>query len=188
MSRVSAIDLAALLRKRRATVAKHGGRMENGDHDCAVAKRLGLTTQFRDPGLRVEQQLRREVPERDHDVRLDESDLGCEIRPTGFDLDGMRIPIPRWPTLHDVRDVDVGARQTDVSMREVSSFPARPTNGSPVRSSSALGPSPTNIRLACSSPVPNTTCVRPAARGHRVHARASSRSAANEANPGTDGW
>ena len=38
------------------------------------------------------------------------------------------------------------------SIRPVSSRPARPTNGSPVRSSCSPGPSPTNIRSACGSP------------------------------------
>ena len=72
---------------------------------------MRLTAQLRDADLRVEQQLGREVAERDHDLRLDESDLGFEIRPAGFDLDGMRIPVPRGPALHNVRDVDVGSRQ-----------------------------------------------------------------------------
>ena len=41
----------------------------------------------------------------------------------------------------------------------VSSWPARPTNGSPCRSSSAPGASPTNIRSAFGLPTPKTTCV-----------------------------
>ena len=43
----------------------------------------------------------------------------------------------------------------------VSSWPARPTNGSPWMSSSAPGASPTNIRSAFGLPTPKTTCLRP---------------------------
>ena len=68
------------------------------------------------------------------------------------------------------------------SMRLVSSWPARPTNGSPVRSSCSPGPSPTNIRSASGSPTPNTTWVRVSASGHFVHASASRSRSANEAN------
>ena len=47
------------------------------------------------------------------------------------------------------------------SMIFVSSWPARPTNGSPCRSSSSPGASPTNINRACGLPTPNTTWRRP---------------------------
>src|SRR5437763_8977182 len=43
----------------------------------------------------------------------------------------------------------------------LSSCPERPTNGSPCSSSSAPGPSPTNINSACGLPTPNTICLRP---------------------------
>ena len=56
----------------------------------------------------------------------------------------------------------------------VSSLPARPTNGSPCRSSCSPGPSPTNSRSASARPTPNTTCVRPAASLHSVHVDAAS--------------
>src|SRR2546430_1697602 len=49
-----------------------------------------------------------------------------------------------------------------------SSLPAWPTNGIPCLSSWKPGASPTNIRSACGSPTPNTTCVRPCARRHFV--------------------
>ena len=67
-------------------------------------------------------------------------------------------------------------------MSRVSSCPARPTNGMPCLSSSAPGPSPTNIRSAAGSPTPNTTWVRVSASGHRVQPSASSRSGV-EARP-----
>ena len=59
-----------------------------------------------------------------------------------------------------------------------SSLPERPTKGSPWRSSSRPGASPTNMRSASGSPTPNTTWVRPAESGHRVHAGASAASSA----------
>ena len=62
------------------------------------------------------------------------------------------------------------------------SWPERPTNGRPCRSSSRPGPSPTTIRSACGSPSPKTTVVRPAASGQRVHARAIR---STSASPGT---
>ena len=71
-------------------------------------------------------------------------------------------------------------------MRLVSSRPARPTNGSPVRSSCSPGASPTKSRSAVGSPTPNTTWVRVAASGHLVHESASRSRSANEANG--DGW
>jgi len=45
-------------------------------------------------------------------------------------------------------------------MPAVSSLPARPTKGSPCRSSSCPGPSPTNTRRGWGLPVPNTTRLR----------------------------
>src|ERR1043165_1149933 len=42
----------------------------------------------------------------------------------------------------------------------VSSCPPRPTNGTPVRSSSAPGASPKKHNRACGLPTPNTVCVR----------------------------
>src|SRR5438445_110379 len=53
-------------------------------------------------------------------------------------------------------------------MRRSRSLPDLPTNGRPCASSSAPGPSPTNIRSASGLPMPNTTVVRPAARAQRV--------------------
>ncbi len=49
----------------------------------------------------------------------------------------------------------------------VSNWPAKPTKGSPSRSSSAPGASPTNMIRASMFPTPNTVCVRVRARtGH----------------------
>ncbi len=51
-----------------------------------------------------------------------------------------------------------------------SSFPARPTNGTPCSSSLAPGASPMNMSSALASPAPNTTVFRvDASSGQRVH-------------------
>src|SRR5712671_446294 len=54
--------------------------------------------------------------------------------------------------------------------------PAGPTKGSPLRSSSSPGCSPTSMTLACSSPAPNTVCVAFAQSGQARQRFASSRS------------
>src|ERR1700735_4504488 len=56
------------------------------------------------------------------------------------------------------------------------SLPERPTNGSPARSSSRPGPSPTNSTSASGLPTPNTTWVRPSASGHLVQVEVVTRS------------
>src|ERR1700722_7749501 len=61
-------------------------------------------------------------------------------------------------------------------MRRSSSLPERPTKGSPARSSSRPGPSPTKSRSAVGEPTPKTTCVRPFARAQSVHVDAVTRS------------
>src|SRR5512144_1572228 len=64
----------------------------------------------------------------------------------------------------------------------VSSWPARPTNGTPVRSSSAPGASPTSISRAVGEPVPKTVLVRDRARcGQRSQTATSAASAASRA-------
>ena len=49
------------------------------------------------------------------------------------------------------------------------SCPARPTKGSPCRSSSAPGASPTNSHDARRLPTPNTVCVRVVCSRHAAH-------------------
>ena len=103
------------------------------------------------------------------------SSCASRYGPARLDLDRQRVTVARRPALHDVGDVDVGPGEPDALDERVSSWPARPTNGSPCRSSCSPGPSPTNIRSACGSPTPKTTWVRVAASGtaraaERVHA------------------
>ena len=80
----------------------------------------------------------------------------------------------------------------------VSSCPALPTNGSPCRSSSSPGASPTNINSASGLPTPKTTCVRDFTRcGHFVQASTGPRIAASRSalvpsrrdrDPGSARW
>ena len=77
-------------------------------------------------------------------------DLGLEVGTARLDLEraaGRGCPAGgtsrRWRCTRRVRVSPMP------SMRLVSSRPARPTNGSPVRSSCSPGPSPTNMRSAC---------------------------------------
>src|SRR5271170_3343749 len=72
-------------------------------------------------------------------------------------------------------------------MISVNNWPARPTNGSPRSSSSAPGPSPTNINSAFGLPTPNTRFLRPGASLHRVQSPINSRNASKVSvfsNPG----
>ena len=62
------------------------------------------------------------------------------------------------------------SRESPISTRSsFKSWPARPTKGSPWRSSSAPGASPTNIRSASALPAPKTALVRVSCSGHFVH-------------------
>ena len=67
------------------------------------------------------------------------------------------------------------------SMMSVSSCPARPTNASPCSSSSAPGPSPTNISSASGLPWPKTIVLRPPASRQRWQSPRSARTAARAA-------
>ena len=84
---------------------------------------------------------------------------------------GSRLPGGRdWSTFA----MNTSSRDMPISSRSfVSSWPARPTNGSPCWSSCMPGASPTNIRPASALPEPNTTFVRVFDSGQRAHAWAS---------------
>ncbi len=73
---------------------------------------------------------------------------------------------------------------------ELSSWPARPTKGSPWRSSSAPGASPTMSHCACMLPTPNTVCVRVVLSEQRVQAatRARSSGQSTPASRPSPGW
>src|SRR3954454_9220707 len=104
-------EVAAHLSERGSTAAEDRSRMERGNEHRAVAVRELTTAELGDSLFRVEQQLRGEVPERDHHARLQEAELPLEVRTAGFDLVGLRVAVARRPALDDVGDVHIVARQ-----------------------------------------------------------------------------
>ena len=144
-----------------------------------------LAAQLGDALLGLEQQLGGEVAERHDHLRLDEARAAPRgTAGTSRSRAGAGRGCPAGGTSPRWRCRRRRASSPMPSIRLVSSWPARPTNGSPVRSSCSPGPSPTNIRSAWASPTPNTTCVRVAASGHFVQVSASRSRSANEANGG----
>jgi len=87
--------------------------MIDGQHG-EPTRALHRTVQSRDADLGLEHELRREVPERHQHVWLDQSYLLAQEGSARFDLDGLWIAVSWRPALHDVRDVDLLARQTGV--------------------------------------------------------------------------
>ena len=82
----------------------------------------------------------------------------------------------RLPGGRDLRmlAMKTSSRRSPISPSSwVSSCPARPTNGSPWRSSSAPGASPMNISSASALPEPKTALVRSACSGQRVQVETS---------------
>src|SRR6266566_2666537 len=86
--------------------------MEGGDHLPAVPS-VDPPAHRSDAMVRVQHELRREVPEGHDDDRLDDRDRLDQPRRARLDLIGERIAVPRWATSKDVRDVDVLTPQTD---------------------------------------------------------------------------
>ena len=67
--------------------------VERVEHDLAAAERdlLRLPVDARDPERLAGEELRREVAERRHELRLDQLDLAEEVRLAGLDLLRQRI-------------------------------------------------------------------------------------------------
>ena len=76
-------------------------------HQHAGPVRVGLAAQPRDPFLRSDEGLRREVAEGQDHVGRDRVDLGHQERAARRDLVGLRIAIALGPALHHVGDVAV---------------------------------------------------------------------------------
>ena len=86
---------------------------------------LLLAVHSRDAGRLAGQELRREVPERRDDTRLDQLDLPPEMALAGFDLVRQWIPVPRRAAFEDVDDVDVVTRKPDVGEQLVEQLASR---------------------------------------------------------------
>ena len=69
--------------------------------------------QTRNGFLGAQERLRRELPKRDDDFRLDDVDLLKQKRLACLDLVGLGIAVLGWSALDDVRDINVLARQLD---------------------------------------------------------------------------
>ena len=135
----------------------------------ARERELGAA-QLRDPFLGLQQELGREIAER-HDHRgSDELELAVEPRCARLDLVRLRIAVAGRAALHDVRDVDVGAREAD-ALDELGEELARPADerlalqvfaARPVlrpRTSDRHRPGRHRTRPACARPRACTTCT-----------------------------
>ena len=121
--------------------------------------------------------LRRDAPNGDHERRVHEFDLPLEVTaaadalPPGF---GSRLFGGRHFRMFAMKT----SSRANPSARIIalSSCPARPTNGSPCRSSSMPGASPMNIQRALRLPTPKTVCVRVECSVQRSQAATAARS------------
>src|SRR4051812_38842926 len=89
--------------------------VERKEDNAATGDRqlLLLPVHARDAERAAGEQLRREVAERRDDLRLDQLDLAEEVRLARLDLVGLRVAVAGRTAFEDVRDVDVGALETD---------------------------------------------------------------------------
>src|SRR5581483_5949975 len=83
------------------------------DPQAAEHHLLLLPVDTRDPERLARQELRREVAERDNDLRPDQLDLVEEMAFARLDLLRERIAVPRRPAFEHVRDEDVPACEAD---------------------------------------------------------------------------
>ena len=86
---------------------------------------LLLAVHARDAGRLAGQELRREVPERRDDARLDQLDLPPEMALAGFDLVGQWIAVSRRAAFENVDDIDVVTRKPDVGEQLVEQLACR---------------------------------------------------------------
>ena len=84
-----------------------------------VPPRVGLSPQPGDPDVALEQQLRGEVPERDHDARVDQGKLLTQEVLARVDLLGARVTVARGSALDHVGDVDILAFDPDLTEQAV---------------------------------------------------------------------
>jgi len=97
----------------------------------------------------------------DDDFGLEQFQLCGEPLKAGCLLFGERITVLGRTTLNCVGNIYILLRSRSIiASISSSSFPARPTKGSPCRSSCSPGPSPIKSTSALWEPTPNTTFVR----------------------------
>ena len=96
-------------------------------HEHAATERVRASPQPGDAVGRAEQRPGGEIAEGDDDTRIDGLDLAVEEVPAGGDLFRMWVAIVRRPAFHDVRDVALGASQSnflfDQSIKQLAGTP-----------------------------------------------------------------
>ena len=95
-------------------------------HRAAADERLlRAAVHASDPGRLAGEELGGEVPERGHELRLDQLELAEEVALAGLDLVGLRIAVPGRPALEHVRDVHVPPGQADALEQPVEELACR---------------------------------------------------------------
>ena len=159
----------------RGRVPQEIRRMVGADYlDSMVI--VEFSTKVSDGSGRVQQALRSDCAETADELRPDQFQLTVEERAARGRLVRQGVPIARRAALERIEDVHVFAAQPRIPlvMISVRSFPARPTKGTPCRSSSAPGASPMKTSRAFGLPSPKTVCVRvEASSAQAVHAATS---------------
>ena len=118
----------------RGRVERRGGMVERveDDREPADLRRLRLAVDAGDAVLLAREELRREVAERRHELRLDQRELAEEVGLAGLDLVGHRVAVAGRAALEHVRDIHV-LRGTCRCRRGAcrAACPRRPRTGSP---------------------------------------------------------
>ena len=141
-----------------------GGRVQQirrvvGDEDFAVAIFVEAAAELADGFGGFEEGLGGDGADADDVFGAEDFELLLEEGAALGGCFGRRIAV--WAGgIVDVEDVDALARPAAASMILVRSCPARPTKGSPWRSSSAPAASPKKATRARGLPTPKTVCLR----------------------------
>ena len=97
--------------------------------------------------------------QQDDDPRIHQLDMAAQEGQAHRRFLGRGIAIVRRPPVDNIGDVGAGAVQMDAASILSSSFPARPTKGRPMRSSSRPGASPMNMMREAGLPSAKTVWV-----------------------------
>src|SRR5204862_490767 len=90
-------------------VAVTNGKGRAGDGSLDTQRPAGAA----DEGRLAGKELRREIAECRHHLRLDQRDLAEEVALAGLDLVRLRIAVAGWPAFEHVRDIDLVALEPD---------------------------------------------------------------------------
>ncbi len=146
-----------------------GGVVGHDERNTAEVVRTAAHAAHRIVG--TQQVLCRNLADGQDDLRLDQFDLSLEVLAAGGSLIGFRVAVIRWTAFQDIRDEHTVPALPDREQHLIQQLPARPTKGSPRRSSSAPGASPIISQSACWLPTPKTVLLRLAESSQRVQRR-----------------